>query len=158
MRHAARALLLLLAVSVLPLAAAGAGPLSDGLQRCARETDEHLRLKCFDDLAASLPQRKRDEFGMTAAIAERKDPSAPKAPKAPLVDPELLDAKIAGLRQGSHGEYTFTLDNGQVWVEQEFRPGERFSVGEAVQIKHGFLGSLWLSASDHRMTRVKRIS
>ena len=112
MRHAARALLLLLAVSVLPLAAASAEPLSDGLQRCAREMDEHLR----------------------------------------------LDAKIAGLRQGSHGEYTFTLDNGQVWVEQEFRPGERFSVGEAVQIKHGFLGSLWLSASDHRMTRVKRIS
>jgi len=155
MRHAARALLLLLAVSVLPLAAASAEPLSGGLQRCARETDEHLRLKCFDDLAASLPQRKRDEFGMTAAIAERKDPSAPQAP---LIDPELLDAKIAGLRQGSHGEYTFTLDNGQVWVEQEVRPGERFSVGEAVQIKHGFLGSLWLSASDHRMTRVKRIS
>jgi hypothetical protein len=154
MRHAARALLLLLAVSVLPLAA-GAEPLSDGLQRCARETDEHLRLKCFDGLAASLPQRKRDEFGMTAAVAERKDPTAPKAP---LIDPETLDAKIAGLRQGARGEYSFTLDNGQVWVEQEFRPGQHFSVGEAVQIKHGFLGSLWLSASDHRMTRVKRIS
>jgi hypothetical protein len=155
MRNAARELLLLLAVSVLPFAAASAEPLSDGLQRCARETDEHLRLKCFDDLAASLPQRKRDEFGMTAAIAERKDPSAPKAP---LIDTELLDAKIAGLRQGSHGEYTFTLDNGQVWVEQEFRPGERFRVGESVQIRHGFMSSLWLSASDHRMTRVKRIS
>jgi hypothetical protein len=154
MRHAVRALLLLLAVSVLPLAA-GAEPLSDGLQRCARETDEHLRLKCFDELAASLPQRKRDEFGMTAAVAERKDPTAPKAP---LIDPETLDAKIAGLRQGARGEYSFTLDNGQVWVEQEFRPGQHFSVGEAVQIKHGFLGSLWLSASDHRMTRVKRIS
>ena len=155
MRHAASPLLLLLAVSVLPLAAASAEPLSDGLQRCARETDEHLRLKCFDELAGSLPQRKRDEFGMTAAVAERKDPSAPKAP---LIDPEVLDAKIAGLRQGSHGEYTFTLDNGQVWVEQEFRPGEHFSVGDAVQIRHGFMSSLWLSASDHRMTRVKRIS
>jgi len=155
MRHAARALLLLLAVWVLPLTA-GAEPLSDGLQRCARQTDEHLRLKCFDELAASLPQRKRDEFGMTAAVAERKDPSAPKVP---LIDPEVLDAKIAGLRQGSQGEYTFTLDNGQVWVEQESRPGVHFSVGEAVQIKHGFLGSLWLSApSDHRMTRVKRVS
>jgi hypothetical protein len=139
---------------MLPLDA-GAEPLSGGLQRCARETDEHLRLKCFDELAGSLPQRKRDQFGMTAAVAERKDPSAPKAP---LVDPEVLDAKIAGLRQGSHGEYTFTLDNGQVWVEQEVRPGERFSVGEAVQIRHGFMSSLWLSASDHRMTRVKRIS
>ena len=154
MRHAARALLLLLAVWVLPLAA-HAERLSDGLQRCARETDEHLRLKCFDELAGSLPQRKRDEFGMTAAVAERKDPSAPKAP---LIDPEVLDAKIAGLRQGSHGEYTFTLDNGQVWVEQEFRPGEHFSVGDAVQIRHGFMSSLWLSASDHRLTRVKRIS
>jgi hypothetical protein len=155
MRHAARALLLLLTVSVLPLAAARAEPLSDGLQRCAREADEHLRLKCFDDLAGSMPQRKRDEFGMTPAIAERKDPSAPKAP---LIDPEVLDAKIAGLRQGSHGEYVFTLDNGQVWVEAESRPGQRFSVGEAVQIKHGMFSALWLSASERRMTRVKRIS
>ncbi|HTT41636.1 MAG TPA: hypothetical protein VMG33_01115 [Steroidobacteraceae bacterium] len=150
-----RALLVLLAVSVLPLAAASAEPLSDDLQRCARETDEHLRLKCFDELAGSLPQRKRDEFGMTAAIAERKDPAAPKAP---VFDPEVLDAKIAGLRQGSHGEYIFTLDNGQVWVEAESRPGQRFSVGEAVQIKHGMFSALWLSASSNRMIRVKRIS
>jgi hypothetical protein len=154
MRHAARGSLVLLAVWVLPLVAS-ADPLSDGLRRCAGETDEHLRLKCFDELAASVPQRKRDEFGMTAGIAERKDPSAAKAP---LIDPEVLDAKIAGLRQGSHGEYTFTLDNGQVWVEQEFRPGEHFSVGETVQIRHGFMSSLWLSASSHRVTRVKRIS
>ena len=154
MRHAARGLLVLLALWMLPLHA-GAESLSDGLQRCARETDEHLRLKCFDELAVSLPQLKRDQFGMTAAVAERKDPSAAKAP---LIDPEVLDAKIAGLRQGSRGEYIFTLDNGQVWVEQELRHGERFSVGEAVQIKHGAMSSLWLSASEHRMTRVKRIS
>jgi len=154
MRYAARGSLVLLAVSVLPLVAS-AEPLKDGLQRCARETDEHLRLKCFDELAGSLQQLKRDEFGMTAAVAERKDPSAATAP---LIDPEVLDAKIAGLRQGSHGEYIFTLDNGQVWLEQEVRAGERFSVGEAVQIKHGAMSSLWLSASSHRMTRVKRIS
>jgi hypothetical protein len=154
MRHAAHPLLLFLAVWVLPLAAS-AEPLSDGLERCAREADEHLKLKCFEDLAGSVPKRKRDEFGMTPAVVEQKDPSAPKAP---LINPEVLDAKIAGLRQGSHGEYTFTLDNGQVWVEQEFRPGQHFSVGETVQIRHGFMSSLWLSASDHRMTRVKRIS
>ena len=154
MRHATRRLLVLLALWVLPLHAGGE-PLSDGLQRCARETDEHLRLKCFDELAGSLPQRKQDQFGMTAAVAQRRDPAAPKAP---LVDPEVLDAKIAALRQGSHGEYIFTLDNGQVWLEQEVRAGERFSVGEAVQIKHGAMSSLWLSASSHRMTRVKRIS
>jgi hypothetical protein len=154
MRHAVRPLLLLPALWVLSLDAS-AEPLSDGLQRCARETDEHLRLKCFDELAGSVPQLKRDQFGMTPAVAERKDPSAAKAP---LIDPEVLDAKIAGLRQGSHGEYTFTLDNGQVWVEQESRPGVRFSVGEVVQIKHGTMSSLWLSASSRRMTRVKRIS
>ena len=154
MRHATRRLLVLLALWVLPLHAGGE-PLSDGLQRCARETDEHLRLKCFDELAGSLPQLKRDEFGMTAAVAQRHDPTAPKAP---LIDPQVLDAKIAGLRQGSHGEYTFTLDNGQVWLEQEVRAGERVSVGEAVQIKHGAMSSLWLSASNHRMTRVNRIS
>jgi hypothetical protein len=154
MRHAARPLLLLLAVWVLPLDAS-AEWLTDGLQRCAREADEHLRLKCFDELAGSLPQLKRDQFGMTAAVAQRRDPSAQKAP---LIDPDVLDARIAGLRQGSRGEYIFTLDNGQVWAEQELRPGERFSVGEAVQIKHGAMSSLWLSASEHRMTRVKRIS
>jgi len=128
--------------------------LSDGLQRCAREEDEHLRLKCFEELAGSVSQRKRDQFGMTAALAQHRDSSAPKPP---LIDPEVLDARIAGLQQGKRGEYIFTLDNGQTWAEQELRPGERFSVGEAVQIKHGAMSSLWLSASSHRMTRVKRI-
>ena len=144
---------LLLAFGMFPVLA-GAEPLSDGLQRCAREADEHLRLKCFDDLAGSLPHLKTDQFGMTTDIAQRRDPANPK----PLIDPEVLDSKIAGLQQGSHGEYIFTLDNGQVWAEQESRPGLRFSVGEAVQIKHGSMSSLWLSASNHRMTRVRRIS
>jgi hypothetical protein len=154
MRHWTFRSALLLAVGVLT-AAAGAEPLSDGLQRCAREADEQLRLKCFDDLAGSLPQLKTDQFGMTAAIAQRREPSAAQKP---LIDPEVLDGKITELRQGSRGEYIFTLDNGQIWAEQESRPGVRFSVGEAVQIKHGGMSSLWLSDSNHRMTRVRRIS
>ena len=153
MRHSARLSLLLLAAWA-PVGT-HAEPLSDGLQRCAREADGQLRLKCFDELAASVPQLKRDQFGMTAAIAQQR---APSVAKRPLIEPDVLGARIAELRQGSHGEYIFTLDNGQIWAEQESRPGERFAVGESVQIRHGAMSSLWLSASSHRLTRVKRIT
>ena len=76
MRHAARRLLVLLAACMLPLVAS-AEPLNDGLQRCARETDEHLRLKCFDELAASVPQLKRDQFGAKRSVGPQGPPDRP---------------------------------------------------------------------------------
>jgi hypothetical protein len=69
----------------------------------------------------------------------------------------VLPAKIAGLWQTPRGEWTFTHDNRQVWVESEPRPNIEFAVGESVHIEHGAMSSLWLVADRHRKVRVKRL-
>jgi hypothetical protein len=127
-------------------------PLADGLRRCSLETDEGKRLACFDALASALPKIQSDQFGMTVDIARKRDPVAESKNEN-----ESLSGKIAALQEAPRGEYIFTLDNGQIWIQAELRSNIRFEVGDAVQIEHGAMSSLWLAADHHRKTRVKRI-
>jgi hypothetical protein len=135
-----------------PAVFAAIEPLADGLRRCSLETDEGKRLACFDALASALPKIRSDQFGMTVDIARKRDPVA-----VTKSENESLSGKIAALVEAPRGEYIFTLDNGQMWIQAELRSNIRFEVGDAVQIEHGAMSSLWLTADHHRKTRVKRI-
>ena len=147
-----RSLGLFLAVSCLP-AFAGAENLDDALRRCASGSDLAQRLACFDAVVSSLPQLEADRFGITADIERQRNPAAVQHAKD-----EVLSAKISGLRRAPEGEWIFTLDNRQVWVQAEATPNLQFAVGEGVHIEHGAMSSLWLVADKHRKVRVKRLS
>jgi hypothetical protein len=127
--------------------------LSDELRHCARESDQTQRLACFDALASSLPKIEADQFGMTADVAQKRNPGTFRPQQN-----EALTGKIIALREGAEGRLIFTLDNGQVWAQAESRPSIRFAVGDAVRLEHGAMSSLWLAADHDRKTRVKRIS
>ena len=146
-----RSLALFLATVCLP-ALAGAENLDDALRRCAKASDQARRLACFDAIVGSLPQIEADRFGMTVDVKRKRDPAAVQQAKD-----EVLTGKISGLRQAFDGEWIFTLDNRQVWVQAEARPNIQFAVGENVQIEHGAMNSLWLVADMHRKVRVKRL-
>ena len=149
--HAHRSIALVLALASAPVRA-GLEPVTDSLRRCSLEPDAPKRLACFDALASALPKIQSDQFGMTVDIARRRDPVA-----VTRTENESLTGKIVALRAAPHGEYIFTLDSGQIWIQAESRPSIHFEVGEAVQIEHGAMGSLWLAADHHRKTRVNRI-
>jgi hypothetical protein len=146
-----QSLLLCLAASCLP-ALVSADNLDDALRRCAKTSDQAQRLACFDAIVSTLPQIEADRFGMTVDVERKRNPLAIQQAKD-----EVLGGKIAGLSQASHGEWTFTLDNRQVWIETEPRPNVDFAVGEDVHIEHGAMSSLWLVADQHRKVRVKRL-
>jgi len=131
-------------------------PLADGLRHCSSETDEARRLACFDALASTLPKVAADQFGLTADIARKREPAT--AASAPPPPADVLPGKIVALGETQNGELIFTLDNKQVWKQQQVEASKRFEVGEAVRIEHGVMGSLWLAADKGRKTRVKRIS
>ncbi len=150
-RCAYRSLVLFLAAGCLP-ALAGTGNLDDAVRRCAKESDPAQRLACFDAIVSTLPQLEADRFGMTADIKRKRDPVAVQQ-----AQDEVLAGKISGLRQAPHGEWIFTLDNRQVWVQAETRAAIQFAVGEDVHIEHGAMDSLWLVADKHRKVRVKRL-
>lgn len=141
-----------LAAACLP-AFAGADAVSDRLHQCAREGDEAQRLACFDAIASALPKLETDQFGMTAEIAQKRSPGTPLQGNN-----ETVTTKIIALREDAHGRLLFTLDNSQVWLQTEFRPGTRFAVGDAVRLEHGAMSSLWIAADHDRKTRVRRIS
>ena len=132
---------------------AGTDALSDGVRRCASESDQTKRLACFDTLAASLPKVQADKFGMTAEIAHKRAPTEDYGNKK-----EVLTSTIRAVREGSRGELIFTLDNDQVWRQDQPSANITFSVGDAVRIEHGAMSSLWLAADHGRKTKVKRIS
>ena len=127
--------------------------LADGMRRCAAQKEQTQRLACFDALVNTLPRIEADKFGMTAEIAQKREP-----PEKRWVKDETLTGKIRALRQAPHGQLIFTLDNEQVWTQDEPSPNIRFSVGDAVRIEHGAMSSLWLVADHGRKTRVKRLS
>lgn len=145
-----RSLALLLAAGCLP-ALARAESLDDGLRRCAGEHEAMQRLACFDAIVSTLPQLEADRFGMTADIGHKRDPAAPQTKD------EVLHTKISALRQASRGEFIFTLDNGQIWIQAESNSSIQFAVGEDVHLEHGAMSSLWLVADKHRKVRVKRL-
>ena len=134
-------------------ALAAAENLDDALRRCARESNSAQRLACFDAVVRSLPQVEADRFGLTADIERQRDPVAVQHAKD-----AVLTARISGLRRAPEGEWIFTLDNQQVWVQAEANPNLKFALGEDVHIEHGAMSSLWLVADKHRKVRVKRRS
>ena len=136
----------------LPALLPAAETVDDGLRRCAKEHEQTQRLACFDALASSLPQIQADRIGLTADIKRQRDPVAVQEAKH-----ETLSGKIVGLRQAPRGEYIFTLDDQQVWIQAEAKPNIVFAVGEAVRIEHGAMSSLWLVADKNRKVRVKRL-
>ena len=146
-----RSLGVFLAASCLP-ALAVAEKLDDALRRCASESTPAQRLACFDAIVSTLPQIEADRFGMTADIERKRDPVVVQHAKD-----EVLSGKIAGLRRAAEGEWIFTLDNRQVWIQAE-AANIQFVVGDDVRIEHGAMSSLWLVADKHRKVRVRRLS
>src|SRR6202521_1604268 len=112
-RSAWSIMLLVLALGSPPVLAA-IEPLADGLRRCSLETDEGKRLSCFDALASSLTKSQSDQLGMTVDIARKRDPVA-----VTKSENDSLSGKIAALVEAPRGEYVFTLDNGQIWIQAE---------------------------------------
>jgi len=107
----------------------------------------------FMPAGAPLPKVEADKFGMTADIAHKRAPTEDYDNKK-----EVLTGTIRALRQGPRGELIFTLDNNQVWRQDQPSPNISFSVGEAVRIEHGAMSSLWLAADHGRKTKVRRVS
>jgi hypothetical protein len=103
--------------------------------------------------AAATPSKSAD-FGMTPEILHKQQVQQGIRP-APS-PPQSLSAKVAKIGAYGNGLLVVTLDNGQVWEQQETGDAQ-LAVGDAVKISRGMFGALWLDDASHRRTRVKRI-
>jgi hypothetical protein len=101
------------------------------------------------DVAAREAVDQVDNFGMNDRIAEEKSEASP-----PL---DEITATIVAIETRRYGERILTLDNGQVWEEEQPQTRVRLEVGDLVRIKAGALGSFKLFGSTKRSTRVERV-
>jgi len=143
--------------------------LEEAVRACAAETDVLRRLACYDRAAAQLvgaqapgatptspadrdePRTKSPEarFGVrNGPLDERKYATAPKEITATVILIEM---------RRSSGALVVSLDNDQVWMENQ--PSEYFplKVGDTVRIRSAALGSYVMFAPSKRTTRVTRI-
>jgi hypothetical protein len=126
--------------------------LSARIAACTREQDDARRLACFDRAAA--PAAAVDNtFGVHGSeLARNREADDPKRDTAP----QRLTAKIAAIEKRARGELVFTLDNGQVWAQQEVGAYLPIDIGDPVTILAGTLGSHRLLVGS-RATAVTRV-
>jgi len=136
---------LLLPTALLVLATqASADTVSDQLRDCAAVATDSERLACYDALTGSLEQRAAQAFGHEQQqIAEEA--------------PDTISATIAEVQSGAYGKLLITLDNGQVWKQNDSHR-VYWNSGDQVTVERALLGSFFMkSANGGRNIRVKRI-
>jgi hypothetical protein len=102
------------------------------------------------EAAAAQAKGGADDFGLDG----RKPGEQPTEPKGP----DEIQARVSKIATQPRGEAVLTLDNGQVWQQQEYDWHLAFKVGDEVTIKRGVLKSYRLQQKgNNRSTPVTRI-
>jgi len=126
--------------------------IEDALQACAQEKDDSRRLSCYDREMQNFALTRNNSFGLTAE-QERKSEPAEAREKA---SSQTLSSVVSAVSARPDGRLVITLANGQTWVQGEAWDIFHVSVGDAVTIKHGMLGSFQLSTPSGLSTQVSR--
>jgi hypothetical protein len=110
-------------------------------------------------MAATAPQPARpsasasEEFGLPEGAVTAREVAAGTRPSAL----DHIEARVTKLSPSGNGLLVFTLDNGQVW-RQLVHEGELLaSVGDAVRISRGWLGSYSMRLPSGRGCKVARV-
>jgi hypothetical protein len=126
--------------------------LPDALQSCTREQDDSRRLACYDREIPRLPAL----LGSSPAVSPEQKPrlSAPDARNRP--GHQILSSVVSAIHERGDGRTAITLANGNTWVQGEAWEAFHVSVGDAITIKTGALGSYHLYTPSGLATRVTR--
>jgi hypothetical protein len=152
---------LLAVFMLLGAGAAGTPVAADGARlthSCAAVDDPAGRLACYDAAfkrpdPAEEAREVIEEFGLTEAQLQARDPERPSRDKGP----ERIEAQVVSIRHRSTGERIITLDNGQVWLQTEVTIRGPLANGDAVVIRRAALGSFQLVTPGQVALRVRRI-
>jgi len=139
------------------------------VRACAAETDVLRRLACYDRAAAQLVGAQAPGAALASSAASRDGPrTVPDAKfgvrNGPLDErkyataPKEITATVILIEmRRSSGALVVSLDNDQVWVENQATEYFPLKVGDTVRIRSGALGSYVMFAPSKRTTRVTRI-
>lgn len=174
-----------IAVGFAPLAHAQS--LSEQMRACRAESDDSRRLRCYDRAATALDQTATPATPAAASSAPaapapssvtQATPAAvkpvasapassgtaefgvsegPLAAKRQATGVKEIAAVVTAISFRGRGELVVTLDNGQVWAQNEAVAYFPLNVGDTVKIHTGALGSYTLATPAKRTTKVTRV-
>ena len=172
--NSARSLIVMAIALVVGRAPLAAGPtleantLTDGLRKCAAAGGDAERLSCYDRLAAQLAVRdetRTEPPPNVARVASTAPPAAefginagPLQAKQQAGKPRAMTAVVTKITVRPRGELVVTLDNGQVWVQNQAVDYFPLKAGDKVEISVGMLDSYVLWAPFKRSTKVTRVN
>ena len=146
--------LLAFLVSSLAATSVAAAELPATVEACRALPDDAKRLACYDgEIDKFVARPPEEKFGYADVRAQEERAAAAKGEEKV----ERLVVKVTEVSKRPNGTHVITLDNGQVWVEQNIDYSFRVEVGETVTIKPAALGSYLLSTPSNRSTRVSRL-
>jgi hypothetical protein len=161
---------LCIAVALGPPQLARAQSLEEAVRACAAETDVLRRLACYDGAAAQLVGAQAPGAAPASSAADRDGPRtvSPEAKfgvrNGPLDErkyanaPKEITATVILIEmRRSSGALVVSLDNNQVWVENQASEYFPLKVGDTVRIRSAALGAYMMFAPSKRATRVTRI-
>ncbi|WP_444917731.1 hypothetical protein [Microbulbifer sp. JMSA003] len=118
--------------------------ITNQIKSCAGIEPRDNRLACYDQVAASLEHQAAVAFGYEQKLISEEAP-------------QKIDAKIVDIHIGAHEKRFITLDNGQLWKQND-SSRVFWKVGDSVIIERALLGSFFMKPADGgRKLRVKRI-
>ncbi|WP_444923003.1 hypothetical protein ACJJH9_12755 [Microbulbifer sp. DLAB2-AF] len=120
-----------------------ADSLGKQLKHCSKVTSNTDRLACYDKLSSSLEKLAEQDFGQELKqIAEA---------------PETIEAIIADIQDNAYGKKIVTLENGQIWKQND--TGRiSWQAGELVILERAMFGSFFMKPSHGgKKMRVKRM-
>lgn len=171
-------------LSSLAVSAAFAQSLPPSVAACAAEKDSLARLVCFDREVAKYTQSSASVAPAPTPPVRVSPPAATVAPTPPPVASQPgddfgvagqlarkrkaekeetgeaikeLHASVSKLTNKPYGEFVVTLDNGQVWQQNEAKSTFLIKEGETVIIRPAKFGSYMLTTGSGATTRVHRI-
>jgi hypothetical protein len=144
-----------LAAVVLCSGAALADDMLDSVRQCMKQSDDAKRLACYDSAVGRTKPGQNDDLGVTNELLHEKQRAAGiSAPSPKDLD---LSAVVQTVAQAAYGKFVVTLDNGQVWAQQE-ELDFPLATGDRITIRRGMLGALYLAKTGQNLTtRVRRV-
>ena len=142
-------------------ALAGAADLPPQLEACAALRRDTERLLCYDRAVAQI---RTGTDGAVAPSAENMfgantDILAAKTPQAEVKREELkqISGTVTSLRRSDDGMIHLTLDNGQVWRQQDADVRLLVAEGDKVTIVRALMGTFRITDKTGRFARFKRV-
>ena len=160
--------------------------IEDDLVKCSKEENQKKRLNCYDLLAESLKENKKEKqvldldkpqlIAETSAIPEeessdeviqqqkqlisslKKELKEVKEKKQPVKAVEKPEPFFATIEKVDYINYRFffTLDNGQRWSTSDTGKAAKLKLGQEVQIIPGAFGGSYLKNTKGRF-RLRRV-